>query len=134
MKTFIRLFKPQFSPLVEAGTKCQTVRPTPKRMPKPGDRISLRVWTGKPRRSKQRVLRESEISAVEKITICDTGRELLVGVGNKSLTPEELNAFAALDGFKNGIEMFNWFEATHGLPFEGVVIKWNRPKRKVTPC
>ena len=42
----VKLFKPQFSPLVESGLKLQTVRPTPKRMPKPGDRISLREWTG----------------------------------------------------------------------------------------
>ncbi len=127
----VRMFKPQFAPLVESGAKCQTVRPTPKRMPKPGDRISLRMWTGKPYRSKQRVLRESEISAVERITICDTGRELLVGIGNKSLNPEELNAFAAADGFRNGIELVNWFEATHGLPFDGVVIKWhNAPDQR----
>ena len=128
MLCHVRVFKPQFASLVESGVKCQTVRPTPKRLPKPGDRISLRMWTGKPYRSKQRVLREAEISAVEKITLCDTGRELLVGIGNKSLTPEELNAFAAADGFKNGLELFSWFEATHGLPFEGVVIKWHNEK------
>ena len=128
----VRMFKPQFAPLVEAGTKCQTVRPTPKRMPKSGDYISCREWTGKPYRSKQRVLNVAPICAVEKITICDTGRELLVSVGNKSLTPEELNAFAAADGFKDAIEMFNWFEATHGLPFEGVVIKWHNIQRSTS--
>lgn len=122
--SFVRMFKPRFAPLVKSGKKTQTVRPKPKRMPKAGDRISLREWIGKPYRSKQRVLRESEISAVEKITLCDTGRELLVGIGNKSLKPEELNAFAAADGFKDGIELFTWFEATHGLPFEGIVIYW----------
>lgn len=121
----VRMFKPQFAPLVEAGTKCQTVRPTPKRMPKPGDRISLRMWTGKPYRSKQRVLRESEITAVETISLCDTGRELLVYLNGHELHPEQINEFAAADGFKGGIEMFNWFEATHGLPFDGVVIKWH---------
>ncbi len=120
----VRMFKPQFAPLVEDGTKCQTVRPTPKRMPKAGDKISLRMWTGKPYRSKQRVLRESEISAVEKISLCDMGRELLVYVNGHELHPEEINAFAIADGFKGGIEMFNWFDATHGLPFDGVVIKW----------
>lgn len=121
----VRMFKPQFAPLVEAGTKCQTVRPKPKRMPKPGDRISLRVWTGNPYRSKQRVLRESEITAVETISLCDTGRELLVYVNGHELHPEQINDFAKADGFKGGIEMFNWFEATHGLPFDGVVIKWH---------
>lgn len=123
-KQHVRLFQPRFTALVEAGTKCQTVRPTPNQMPKPGDRISLRTWTGKPYRSKQRVLRESVICAVETISLCDTGRELLVYLNGAELHPEEINAFAVADGFKNGIELFNWFEATHGLPFEGVVIKW----------
>lgn len=124
MKTWIRTFKPQFCPLVEAGLKCQTVRPTPKRMPKVGDRISLREWTGKPYRSKQRVLRESTITAVEKISLLDTGRELLMYVNESELHPEQINAFAKADGFAHGIEMFIWFETKHGLPFEGVVIKW----------
>lgn len=43
---FVRMFKPQFAPMVENGTKLQTVRPRPKRMPKEGDAISLRCWTG----------------------------------------------------------------------------------------
>ena len=124
----VRMFKPQFAPLVEAGTKCQTVRPIPKRMPKTGDRISLREWTGKPYRSKQRVLRESEITAVEPISLCDTGREMLVYVNGHELHPEEINDYAKADGFKAGIEMFNWFESTHGLPFDGVVIKWHNDK------
>ena len=94
-------------------------------MPKAGDRISLRMWTGKPYRSKQRVLRESEIAAVEKISLCDTGRELMVYVNGHELHPEQINDFAKADGFKCGIEMFNWFETTHGLPFDGVVIKWH---------
>ena len=124
MKTFVRLFQPRFAPLVEYGTKRQTVRLTPKRMPLPGDRISLRTWTGKPYRSKQRVLREATITQVHAVTLSDTGRELLLGYANHSLSPEELNAFAQADGFKNAIEMFNWFEQTHGLPFAGVLIKW----------
>lgn len=57
MKTFVRLFKPEFAAKVLSGEKCQTVRATPKRMPTPGDRISCRAWTGAPYRSKQRILR-----------------------------------------------------------------------------
>jgi len=38
----VRLFKPQFAPKVASGEKRQTVRPTPKRIPYLGDRISLR--------------------------------------------------------------------------------------------
>lgn len=114
----VRMFKPQFAPLVEAGTKCQTVRPTPKRMPKAGDRISLRMWTGKPYRSKQRVLRESTISEVSMVDITETG----IAVNGHA---DPCDDFARADGFRDFFELRDWFKATHGLPFEGVVIKWH---------
>lgn len=114
----VRMFKPQFAPLVESGEKCQTVRPTPKRMPKPGDRISLRMWTGKPYRSKQRVLRESVISEVAAVDITETG----IAVNSYA---EPCDDFARADGFQDFYELRDWFKATHGLPFRGVVIKWH---------
>lgn len=120
----VKMFKPRFAPLVESGVKRQTVRPIPKRKPTTGEPISLRTWTGLPYRSKQRILRESIVTEVETISLHDTGRELLVYVNNSELHPEQINAFAVADGFKDGIEMFNWFEANHGLPFDGIVIKW----------
>ena len=110
----VRMFKPQFARLVESGAKCQTVRPTPKRMPKPGDRISLRMWTGKPYRSKQRVLRESVIAAVEPFDL-DAMR---------LWRESDRDAFARADGFGDWPEMLQWFISTHGYPFKGVVIFW----------
>ena len=41
----VRMFKPQFAPLVKAGTKRQTIRPVPKRLPQPGYLESWREWT-----------------------------------------------------------------------------------------
>lgn len=114
----VRMFKPQFAPLVESGVKCQTVRPIPKRMPKPGDRISLRMWVGNPYRSKQRVLRAATISEVWMVDITETG------IAVNSIA-EPCDAFAVADGFRDFFELRDWFKATHGLPFEGVVIKWN---------
>ena len=64
----VRTFKPQFAPLVKAGTKRQTIRPMPKRerdIPKEGDLESWREWTGKPYRSKQR-----ELCQVRLILVC----------------------------------------------------------------
>jgi hypothetical protein len=112
------MFKPQFAPLVESGAKCQTVRPTPKRMPKPGDRISLRTWTGKPYRSKQRALREAFIAEVSPCAIYESA----VYVNG---SPEPRHDFAVADGFADYGELAEWFKTTHELPFEGVVIKWN---------
>lgn len=117
---FVRLFKPQFAGLVLSGEKCQTVRPVPKRMPKPGDRISLRCWTGRPYRSKQRILGDAEISHVEFVEI---GRDRIVIAGRK-LTPNGEWAFARADGFNTPQDMLEWFNGTHGLPFIGVVICW----------
>lgn len=114
----VRMFKPQFAPLVESGVKCQTVRPVPVRMPKAGERISLREWISKPYRSKQRVLREAIITEVSHCDITETG----IAVNSYA---EPCDDFARADGFKDFFELRDWFKATHGLPFEGVVIKWH---------
>lgn len=118
---FVRLFKPQFAPLVENGTKLQTVRPTPKRLPQPGDTISLRCWTGAPYRSKQRVLREAIIDRVRKIEI-DSYAVTIDGVRLHHLDEED---FAMADGFSSVVEMTDWFRNTHGLPFSGIVLSWH---------
>lgn len=121
-RCFVRMFKPQFAPMVEAGTKRQTVRPVPKRIPMPGDSISLRAWDGKPYRSKQRVLRESLITAVHGVQITVDGWVCLDGIRIK--TRSEIEAFAQADGFATPELMLEWFRATHGLPFTGIVINW----------
>ena len=118
-RRFVRMFKPQFAAAVEAGEKCQTIRPTPKRMPEAGDLISLRCWTEKPYRSKQRELREATITKVLPITI-EESKILLCGLEIHT-TPDE---FAVRDGFKDWPEMRQWFADTHGLPFSGVLICW----------
>jgi hypothetical protein len=121
-RSFVRMFMPQFAPLVESGVKPHTVRKTPKRMPQPGDLISLRTWTGKPYRSKQRVLRESVITKVEPVTFLRLHR---VAFGDGILNCEDELAFAKADGFESPAAMFKWFEDTHGLPFSGIVIHWD---------
>lgn len=128
MSHFVRLFKPRFAALVESGAKLQTVRPTPMRMPRPGDTISLRTWTGKPYRSKMRVLRESVVTVVAPVHINEFGISHVGPI--KSYAPQtgELKAgyeaFARADGFKDFAEMRDWFLAEHGLPFTGIVIFW----------
>jgi hypothetical protein len=120
-RRFVRMFKPQFAPLVESGAKLQTVRPTPKRMPRFGDVISLRAWSGKPYRSKQRVLREATIINVQPIVISDGA----VDLDGLSLRVSEIIQFAQADGFEGASAMLDWFRATHGLPFVGIVITWS---------
>lgn len=119
-RRFVRLFKPQFAALVESGRKLQTVRPTPTRMPCAGDTISLRIWTGKPYRSKQRVLREAVIVQVLPVRITSVGIQL----DGMYLCDDTELKFALADGFRSWPEMRDWFRAEHGLPFEGIVIYW----------
>jgi hypothetical protein len=125
----VKLFMPQFAPKVEDGTKRQTVRPTPKRRPKVGERLSLREWTGKPYWSKQRVLRETVLKDWEPVTIYPWNLQIGTGLGFRNLTRpnhnRELDAFAVADGFRNFGEMFEWFERQHSRPFSGIVLYWD---------
>lgn len=116
----VRLFQPSFASLVESGMKLQTIRKTPVRMPKPGDSISLRTWTGAPYRSKQRILREAKITLVENITI--TIDQITCNGWN--LCKESEDDLAKADGFQTAMCMRNWFILNHGLPFTGIVIHW----------
>jgi len=116
----VRLFMPQFAPLVESGAKPHTVRPRPKRMPKVGEKISLRCWTGRPYRSKQRILRESVVTKVERIRM--TAFDIFID--GAKLSDPQLDTFACADGFPHHDAMLDWFEEQHGLPFEGIVIHW----------
>ena len=122
--SFVRMFKPQFAGSVERGEKLQTVRPIPKRMPQPGDKISLRCWTDKPYRSKQRVLMESTITEVSMVDITEDG----IVVNSYA---EPCDDFARADGFRDFLELRDWFRETHGLPFEGVLIRWTNAQDQV---
>jgi hypothetical protein len=121
MSNFVRMFKPQFADLVEAGTKLQTVRPVPKRMPGPGDTISLRTWTGRPYCSKMRVLLEARITAVEAVEIQEHG---IWCMDSYIRSRERLDVFARADGFEGWRDLAAWFQQEHGLPFKGILISW----------
>ena len=123
------MFQSQFSPFVENGTKCQTIRPPRKRPIKTGDKLSLRRWQGAPYRSKQLVLRESVCMFTAPVHIMSYGGTvntpdaiIIVNGAKLGLTTRAL--FARDDGFMDLSSMLAWFEKTHGLPFEGVLIRW----------
>ena len=130
---FVRMFKPRFAKLVKAGKKFQTIRPLPKRIPRCGDTLSLRMWKGKPYRSKQRVLLETKLDDIKVCHIDEKGIVmqppsgcLLAIAGAKIITldGEHADRFARADGFTDWNEMREWFKAEHGLPFDGVVLYW----------
>ena len=130
---FVRLFQPRFAELVASGRKLQTIRPLPKRIPFPGDHLSLRTWTGLPYRSPQRVLLDTTLASIQPVRIQDDGiykapepGSLLhaIGVPIIRLHGESADRFAVADGFDHWPAMHAWFQAEHGLPFDGVLLTW----------
>lgn len=121
-------FQKQFAPLVESGEKTQTIRAYRKdgNDPRPGD--TLYLYTGL--RTKQcRKLGEVICTSVEPITIFDSGEARIKYTGSRSLQWKYrpclvFHQIAVADGFGCYAEMLAWFKKTHGLPFEGLLIKW----------
>ena len=107
-------FSPQFAPLVESGAKRQTIRKLRKRPIRVGD--TLRLYVGM-RTKACRLLGEAVCGSVECVVFGH-------GRGSHPTARQDQEAFARTDGFESYAEMLAWFERTHGLPFEGVVIRW----------
>jgi hypothetical protein len=122
----VRMFMAQFAPMVAKhgpDAKRQTIRPIPKRMPKVGDHESWRQWKGLPYRTPQVELAQVELTAVEPICIIACQVVIEGTTGLYSMSGDELAAFARADGFEGSVAFFKWFSDTHGLPFEGILIK-----------
>ena len=101
-------FQKQFAAIVESGQKRQTIRAYRKggRDPKPGD--TLYLYTGM--RTKQcRKLGEVRCQSAWPIRI---------------YKPRNRRNQIALQVLALAVEMLGWFERVHGLPFEGLVIRW----------
>ncbi len=125
-------FKKQFAEAVEWGHKRQTIRADRKDgRPhcKRGD--TLKLYTGM--RSKScRLLAVAKVTHTARVTIEATcmkldGR-LLYSILHDRDGPLTDNEFAKADGFDSFTDMANWFDETHGLPFEGTVIYWSEPR------
>ena len=118
-------FQKQFADAVERGEKRQTIRAPRKdgRHAKVGD--NLQLYTGM--RTKQcRKLRDAICHdecpiRIEKDQIWTFQPQEL------HYQPRVLEAYAKADGFDSWETMRDWFEAQHGLPFSGVLIRWTVP-------
>lgn len=111
----VLMFQPAFHEAVTTGAKRQTIRPPRKRPIRPGERLSLRAWTGTPYRSPQRVLREARCQGVERVVIDFCFDD---------------DAEALRDGFESAEDMRDWFIDHHALPtpiepFVGERISWD---------
>lgn len=109
------LFQPRFASLVRSGAKKQTMRK--KASCKSGDTLSLREWSGRPRRSTQILIKEAVCKSVVPVYV----DAVQVIVDGRHVDQEE---FARQDGFGYFSEMVHWTAVTHGLPFRGELISW----------
>jgi hypothetical protein len=91
---------------------------------KKGTKLSLRVWTGLPYRSPQRMFVETECTGVQKIHIWQDsfgGRYVVVDDRDEILSDGMVERLALNDGFENVDQFFSWF----GFEFTGYIIHWH---------
>lgn len=118
----VLMFKPRFAEAVRAYTKLQTIRPPRKRPIRVGDHLSLRQWAGKAYRSPQLALAFGRCTEVSRIVVDPFG----IHWQKLNVSRAEPADFAIADGFDSWAAMREWFDATHGLPFFGVLIRWEK--------
>lgn len=115
-------FKDRFEAPALAGIKRHTIRGHRKDgRPRAvvGERISLRVWTGRPYASKQREFAQATVLHVIPVRVTKAG------VWRPDLRCDLKRSYVARrDGFANWREMRAFFEVNGGLPFEGVLVVW----------
>jgi hypothetical protein len=141
-RRFVKMFQARFAPGMLAGTKTTTIRPLPTRprdMPKSGDLLDARRWSGRPYNSPQMKIMEAEIDMVMLIEILVHG--IVVGPRHKPGTMQPvsievvplqaMDRMAKADGFVGWTDMLQWFRETHQLPFTGILIGWDPEKMKV---
>lgn len=125
MRRWVKMFRPQFEPLIVSARKVSTIRPVPKRLcdwPEPGDILDARLWTGAPYRSQQESIGEFRITSVRLFCLVDTRSVFLDGV--ESIDQHDHHTLANEDGFRTWGNMVDWFKHEHGLPFIGIRIAW----------
>lgn len=123
-------FQARFADDVANGTKRQSVRAHRKdgrSHCRVGD--TLKLYTGM-RTKSCRLLGEATVTHVAPVKIEATHMKiddyrLPSTLWHRDQAQQTDNEFAEADGFSCFMDMAEWFHATHGLPFEGVVISWS---------
>ncbi|GAG41433.1 unnamed protein product [marine sediment metagenome] len=113
-------FRKEFAEMVRSGRKRQTIRAYRKdgRDPKVGDTLYLYVGM---RTKGCRLLGEHKCTSVEGIALGSNGR-MYTKHGRVEIERED--DVAERDGFASFDEMVAWFRKVHGLPFDGLLIRW----------
>lgn len=131
-------FQKQFAAAVESGEKRQTIRLVRKNPIKRGDKLYL--FTGQRTKWCRRLVVQRAVEVIRRfvkglplghVVECKRVEEVAFGRmeidghhGTWFQGPGYLKGIAKRDGFDTEEQMLVWFDKTHGLPFEGVLIRW----------
>jgi len=118
-------FKKEFADKVASGEKKQTIRALRKDggNPRPGQMLYL--YSGM-RTKYCKKLGEAVCTSVEHICI-EKGCSVVIGITPLPRFADEIK-FARADGFESTVDFYDFFLRTHGLPFRGLLIKWELQK------
>lgn len=128
-------FRPEFVELVRSGKKTQTIR-KPRtggsRHARPGEPIQLFENWRTP--EVRKIIDDPMCVSVDRVKIwCDElglrSFSHFYEYGCHTMWEEGVHGEAQADGFPDVESLFKFFEDTHGLPFEGVLIKWAVPSQ-----
>jgi hypothetical protein len=112
-------FRPRFAALVQDGRKRQTIRKVrPHGNPVPGSMLQL--YRGMRSPACQKLLPDQKCIEASKVWI-EWGK---VNINGCDLDPQYQAELAERDGFDHVIDFFSFFRDVHGLPFEGILIRW----------
>lgn len=116
-------YKACFEKPVAELIKCQTIRARRKdgRDPKPGD--TLYHYVGARTKNCRRIL-VSQCKSTHPVKIFEEGGIECVTIDGRLLGTNQVRRLAALDGFAVQQEFIDFFRQNHGLPFDGLLIKW----------
>ena len=117
-------FQKQFVPLIESGSKWQTIRQTLRA--KEGDRLQL--YTGMRTKNCRKIIERDPMCVVARPCILFLGGgvdDFTVKYGDLPTVPVD-PIFATYDGFESPAEMLAWFKKNHGNAgyFRDYVYRW----------
>jgi hypothetical protein len=117
-----RTFVGQFHPRIRTGLKVSTIRS--KAWCEQGERVALRYWTGRPYRSPMAILGTAVVVHVSDVLI-DRDGAYMRNVNTKELQRYPSDMLAMQEGFGSWVAMRYWFDVTYGLPYTGVLTRWD---------
>ena len=131
-RSYTILFRPRFEAPIRAGTKQQTIRENIRRKIIPGDKLHLRVWSGKPFDSPQLRLGTVFCTTVERVVIdvapTEKRAQILLPRGiwpcPSPLNRRQTLAFVRADGFSDVADFCDYYADRKTLHVNAYLIRW----------